>query len=316
MRKAYLYATGGLADILRELYRTYRYCKKNNFNLIHFETEYYKSSNFFDIFKFNFDIPFAYGEKKLNVENLQYFQNQYIKKINGNNYCFFCDRCRSNRRVCIKQYLNKKIIPEDVFNCCYETNFGSFLALKNLELKEKFKIKLKNYIKKNKLDQDYMSVHIRGTDRSNDYRKYGFSNINEYIEKVSIQINQSKIPVYVSTDDAYILELLIKKTNKDFLFNEEIIFQLNKKNLHSEGDKNPKILENAVIDLFVLARGLDIIPSVGGFSRLAFQLWGDQPTGDSLNKKIGKKILLVEDFVDANFKEISKNFYYQKILFL
>jgi hypothetical protein len=307
MNQVYLYATGGLADILRQIYLTCQYSKKNNLNKIYLETQFYNPSNIFDFFKFDFDITIT--NKK---NNLKY------KKIIGNSSVF----CKCSNKQCVysgtekfatsKQtmaFIKKIKILKNEIDCFYDNLYGSLFALKSMTIKDHFKNKFINYLHDNFGFEEYIAVHIRSTDRSHEYNRYGFENINHYVDEIARLINASSRPAYISTDDYSIVERLQREVKRKISFNKSIFCKFNK-NLHSSNNAN--ILENAIIDLLMLAESKDLIYSVGGFSRLAFFLWQNNLIGSNKEKGNCKKI--IRDQVFENFNLINKKYNSQKLL--
>ena len=189
MKKIYFYSTGGLADILRGIHRVYLYSKKNNFSEVYLDTEYYRESNFFDIFDFNYnDILFKKYDKKIEVTH----------KINGSDHELFCENCLKNKDKCIN-LLEKKIISKKSFECCCSVFYGAYLAFKNLKLKKDFLEVFSNYTKKNFIqDEHYTAIHIRGTDRIHEYKRYGYDSLDDYLEKNLCYLNEFDLPLYVA----------------------------------------------------------------------------------------------------------------------
>lgn len=311
--KIHLFATGGLADVLRQIYRTYKFAKKNNINDIFIETQYYKSSNLFDFFDFSeFEIK------------LDQYDNNFTNyfKINGSLDEFFCEYCKKNKFLmlhdrnklrlcdykCIRNYVNKNYINYPVMSCCNDVFFGSFFCLSKIFISEKVKSKFFNFLHTNKL-KNYTSIHIRSTDRSKEYCRYNFKNLDEYIyKKIVPLIENSYNQVYVSTDDKYVIDKISSTTKKKFYFNNEICYLNGSKNLHSKGNKDSKNLLNAIIDLLVLAGGDEISVSLGGFSRLAFQLWNDKKLYEKLTgikKDKGNNLSIINDIMNKNYEVIA-----------
>lgn len=293
-----LYATGGLADVLREIYKTIIFAKKKQISTIYLDTEYYDPGYFFKIIELI--------DKNI---NLKIYNNENIKfNIIGNDYGFFCKKCKNKQ--CI--FNLKKIPNKSSIKCCFNSLFGAFYLLKSLAFKKEFKYIFKCY-KKQKLNfEKYTAIHLRGLDRIHEYE------IANVLDSVSKLINKSNIPIYVATDDFLIIEKLLEKTNKNFLYNPiiEKYKNNNLKNLHSHGKKDYFILESAMIDLLVLAGGYNLVTSTGGFSRLALLLWKNNFLYQNLielKKTNGFHFSIAEDILFKNFDIIFKN--YNKKLF-
>jgi hypothetical protein len=137
-------------------------------------------------------------------------------------------------------------------------------------------------VKKARIPEEYVAVHLRATDKklslnrnisglnkaeSNHIRKGG---VNAFIEKYDM-------PTYVASDNKHVIEGLKKKFPK--VIHSDAAYKAGRNNvtvkmgLHRNGQKNPDILIDAVLELIVLAKAKVLMTSTGGYSLMAKDLW-------------------------------------------
>jgi hypothetical protein len=137
----------------------------------------------------------------------------------------------------------------------------------------------------------YSSIHLRATDRNLNLglnattmatrkvreRNKATSNIKiSSMKKIEKYIDEhAPHPVYIATDNKTLL-CTLKKKHPSILHTTAIGKRDTRRRywrLHDFGRTDPNNLRNALIDLCILAGGEDYLQSVGGFSRLANQLY-------------------------------------------
>ena len=154
-------------------------------------------------------------------------------------------------------------------------------------------IKLNNIFKKTIREKlfnsiEYNAIHIRNTDCYTKPDKY-----NEMYDMICNFIENSRLNVFLASDDYNILNELKEKYKDKILLSNTTYFNINKVdiidhqygNLHQYGTINSNVLKEAFYDLFLLASANTIIitnPN-SGYSRLAKFLCENK---DILNKLI------------------------------
>jgi hypothetical protein len=100
---------------------------------------------------------------------------------------------------------------------------------------------IKNKLKKYKINEKYVGIHFRNTDRSN--------NINNFINKLKCYKNYK---IYIATDDINSLNIF-KKELKDYdiLYYFEP-YNANGKNIHFNDPDKDKIIMSILVDMYML----------------------------------------------------------------
>lgn len=148
------------------------------------------------------------------------------------------------------------------------------------EVKQHYRDKLKEY----SIPAEYVSIHIRATDRSlnitnnitgmplkdsNAIIKAPSSGNNhtDSLKKIDTFIKIHPLPVFIAGDNPKLIERLMKKY-PSIILTEHIVDGKS----HYNGSTDPDNLKNAIVDLLILAGAKAIMTSAGGYSRLAKKL--------------------------------------------
>ena len=267
----------GLHDCLQILALHKYYAIKNEKTIL-LEFMMYKSTNLNDIFNFsNYPAKVILDTKPIlqqlydsNIETIpSIYKTQILDpkdviiSINHIGYFLYNDRVKFDLNI---NYPDN-ILPvyDNGFN--YHLNYD--FMLENIN----FNNKLIENFKKILFKRKYNAIHIRNTDRNNNYIKFYLMSIYKFI-------NKSKLPVFLASDDINILIklknkykdkiLLSKTTYYNNTINNDVIIHQNG-NLHQYGTIKSNVLNEAIYDLLFLACANNIIITCkkSGFSRLA-----------------------------------------------
>lgn len=287
---------GGLNDTLCQIEKCWKYCEKNDRILIVDTTKSGIFINFSELFeqKNKSKFIFAINESliiKLNKLNCQ------IKELNGNISNYTSEYLKN------ENYILKKIGNENKLKECikltfdFTKNYDEDLLVheqcgggtESLELLEKLKLSenIRSLFKKNKIDGDYKSIHVRNTDYKTDYKSL-LENLKEILKDEK---------VLVCSDDYSVIEDSIKILNKSVIITKTSnVFSKSGNPLHSTYNnytmaEKRQITENSIIDLLLLSKSKKIYYSIltgydfyklSGFTKLALLLNEKNHIVDSL----------------------------------
>lgn len=277
---------GGLNDTLCQIEKCWKYCEKNDRILIVDTTKSGIFINFSELFeqknksKFIFEINESLIIK-LNKLNCQ------IKELNGNISNYTSEYLKN------ENYILKKIGNENKSKECIKLTFDFTKnhdedliiheqcggGTESLELLEKLKLSenIRSLFKKNKIDGDYKSIHVRNTDYKTEYKSL-LENLKEILKDEK---------VLVCSDDYSVIEDSIKILNKSVIITKTSnIFSKSGNPLHSTYnnytiEEKRQITENSIIDLLLLSKSKKIYYSIlsgydffklSGFTKLALLL--------------------------------------------
>jgi hypothetical protein len=168
----------------------------------------------------------------------------------------------------------------------------AFNIFKKLRFTPQFIEAYQRVLKSANIPTLYSSIHLRATDRNlkfgsnattmatrknrNNSNNSKPTNTNiSALKRIEIYIKDNEPhPVYIASDNKGLIHTL-KKKHPSILHTSARSNRDNKRNywrLHDFGKRDPNNLQNALIDLCILAGGEQFLPTVGGFSRLASQL--------------------------------------------
>lgn len=163
----------------------------------------------------------------LNKTNVKY-DNGYIHKYNINDKVIHLDIGKSLERI--DYYRNIKM---------YAGNGGNnrHAILKYIKCNDDIKQKLKEY----KVDEKYIGVHFRNTDRSND--------INIFINKLKFYKDYK---IYIATDDFNALEIFKNKLKDYNIFYYFEPYNANGENIHFNDPDKEKVIMSILVDMYML----------------------------------------------------------------
>lgn len=165
----------------------------------------------------------------------------------------------------------------------------AFNTFKNFRFTPQFIEAYHRAVKSAHIPKLYSSIHLRATDRDLKFYSNGTrmatrkirernksTNTNiSAMKKIDIYIHEhAPAPVYIATDNKRLLYTL-KKKHPSILHTTVLGKHDTKRRywrMHDYGKHDPNNLQNALIDLCILAGGKDFLQTAGGFSRLASQL--------------------------------------------
>ena len=154
----------------------------------------------------------------------------------------------------------------------------------HVRLNEKILEQYKEFIKKHKIPSTYVAAHLRATDKPLSFT-FNIAGVNKptsngikhegvgaFIEKYA------PTPTYIATDNKGILEELKKKhpsvIHSDVVYKSKRNNTTTRKNgLHRNGKDDPQVFIDAILELIVLAKAKILMPSVGGYTEMAKDLW-------------------------------------------
>jgi hypothetical protein len=142
----------------------------------------------------------------------------------------------------------------------------------------------KDFVKKHKIPSIYIAAHLRATDKplsfefnipginkptSNTIKQGG---VDAFIEKYA------PMQAYIATDNKRILEEVKRKhpsvLHSDVVYKSKRSNNNTRKNgLHRNGRDTPQVFIDAILELIVLAKAKILMPSVGGYTEMAKDLW-------------------------------------------
>lgn len=297
-------AHGGLNDIACQIWYCTEYAIKHNRSLILTQWTY-KQTDLFDVFDFS-----DYPVPVYSLEKLKTIEYDAVAPILSAAYveCFLDVKANSaqiigftqptTRMHCFdasKQYLDTTLLFHDSCGGGSE----SFYFFKHIKLTpymiKFFKEKTKGF------PSDYNALHIRNTD------------IKTNVYPLMQNIDTTKLPLFVATDDTYLKSYIIKTYCKTFTTTFET---QNTHNLHYINEKH--ILEWCLVDLFCLVLSQNTMQTTykdagvdihSGFTRLIDLL---KPLKLQFYNQIYPKdmAVLLAYFNPCNSKRIMMNFLY------
>ncbi len=276
---------GGLNDTLCQIEKCWKYCEKNNRLLIIDTTKSGIFINFSDLFKPKNNLQFIFEINQSLINELNKLNCQ-IKELEGNIDNYTSEYLKNENYIlkkvgteikseCIKLSFNfKKNYDEDLL--IHEQCGG---GVESLDLLKKLKLSdnMRSLFKKNEIEGDYKSIHVRNTDYKTDYRVL--------LENLKETLKDEK--VLVCSDDYVVIEESIKVLNKSTIITKTSNnFSKSGIPLHSTYsnytiEEKREITQNSIIDLLLLAKSKKIHYSIlsgynfykiSGFTKLALIL--------------------------------------------
>jgi len=200
-----------------------------------------------------------------------------------------------------KRFNTKKTYPRDVVLLWADGGGGpagnELNFFRHVRLQPAIVERYNALVKKMKLPAEYVAAHLRDTDKplsynhnivgmskseSNHIKKNG--DIEAFIEKAK------PLPVYIATDNKQHIESLKKKYPGMLHSDAAYKFQRNTttqkvRGLHHTGKKDQNILIDAVLELIILAKAKMLMPSTGGYTEMAKDLWKHKNVVEHLLRK-------------------------------
>ena len=281
----YLCTRGGLNDCLVQLLHILAYAQKHRRSIL-LQMKTYSAADLSSIFDFSqFPVPIYTNVK----ERLAAFPKEVFEpRVNPLKIQWGLPTQFNLQR----EYPREKVL-------LYSKGFGGdgFPLLKYIRFTPEFLTDFQTYRKKLGLPREYVSMHLRATDRkmmiNNNVRGISLAESNIIIKTPTVSKDPKKaslekierfvrmfedLPIFTASDNPALLALLKKKypqmimSESSFNYNNDTAGVLHKR----YGSKDANILKEAFFDLLLLAGGEAIITSAGGFSRLAKKLQVDK----------------------------------------
>jgi len=271
---------GGLTDFTTEIWACREYAIKHNRSLI-IEKAYYRSDLLSELFDFTtWPIPVYFIDKLYSVTHTDIEPIVYREFLTYDNQMIKSFKICKDMRFDMNRSYSRDTLLIHCSLKCRIPNYGH-LFLRSVGFTEDFVGFLKEHM--SLLPPMYNVSHIRHTDYTVNLEK-----TYQYIERL---MASSTLPLYLATDNISVLNTLIEKYGTRILYNRSILeVQINekRKTLHHSDGKN--ILHNAILDLFILAKGANsVIPqyrvsgsAIHGYTQLVDLLHADTSFIDRL----------------------------------
>jgi hypothetical protein len=285
----YLCAQGGLNDCLVQLSHILSYARKHRRSII-LRMRTYDATDLSSVFDFSkFPVPIYTNFR----ERLAAFPaERFEPRINP---------MKIGKGASIVFNFHKTYSREKVLLYSNGSGGDGFPILQYIRFTPEFLNQFYMYRKKLELSREYVSMHLRATDRSitidnnirgitlaesniiiktptasKDPRKASLEKIDRFIKKFP------GVSVFVASDNPALLTSLRKKYPQ--IIHTDSAFRNNKHCTENKcdathlnfGSKDKQLLKNALFDLLLLAGAKAILTSAGGFSRLAKKLQVDK----------------------------------------
>lgn len=262
-------ANEGLTDFTTVIWRFTEYAIKHKRSLIIDKTRY-KEDSLYEVFDFkNWPVPVY------TVDHLCRVEHDTVEPIEFLKYLTYEDKHITKARYnCWLTFDTEKEYPNNVL-LVHAAGKGPYNKSHHFFRHVGFTPDFIRFLKEkmNELPPTYNVSHIRHTDYTvNIEETYG------YIERL---MNSSDLPLYVATDNTSVLKILIKKYGSRIYCNSSVLGlpdASDEINLHFSGKRFT--LHNAVLDLFILAKGANNVikqyiesqSTPHGYTKLAAEL--------------------------------------------
>ena len=291
----YFFCYGGLSDVLSELWTCTEYAMKHKRTLLLALNEY-SAMEFTSVFDLsNYPVPIITDKKRIEelLEKIPLQSPINIKKVDIIGYKAIKDGkpvlrdTPGSKRFTFD--LNKEY-PRDtiLIRACGRVGSSTGNELKffrHVKLQPKIVEKYNKLLKRSKIPDEYVAAHLRDTDKKLSFN-LNISGISKS-ESNHIKANGSidafidkyePLPIYIASDNKNTIEALKKK--HPTILHSNAAYKSKRNNntvkangLHRNGKNNPDVIIDAVLELIVLARAKKLMPSTGGYSLMAKELW-------------------------------------------
>jgi hypothetical protein len=293
----YLRASSGMNDNLTQLSKCTEYALKHNREII-FESPTYAASNLdnvFDFSKFPVRIHTNYKEMRHKLRNNPIEPPYYGRLGHPPQFKTFKNHKFVNAQNRPFEFDFSKSYPTNTV-LVYASGGGGNISdniLKNIRLRPEVIEEYNNKMIEYRIPEEYISIHLRATDKELNIKNITGINLNDYddivkvpssgnthadsLKKIDNFINAHNLPVFISGDNPRLIEKLQKQYPQildSSAANTNPSCKTNRKcnRLHKQGSKDPENLKNAIVDLLILSGAKAIMTSAGGYSRLAKKL--------------------------------------------
>jgi len=265
-------AKEGLTDFTTTIWRLTEYAIKYKRSLI-IDKTFYKQDPLDTVFDFT-----AWPVPVYQIDHLYGVEHDGVEPPEMLKYLTYKDkRIIKVRYDCWMTFDVEREYPNSVLLACIsgrKFNVSSHKFFRNIGFKPDFVRFLKERMCL--LPPMYNVSHIRHTDYT-----VNLEATYQYIERL---MASSNLPLYLATDNTFVLKTLIEKYGSRILYNSSILevsIDEQRKTLHHSDGKF--ILQNAILDLFILAKGVNSVLSqyresgsyVHGFTQLVDLLHAD-----------------------------------------
>lgn len=243
--------SGGLVHMLGGIAYCCEYVsKKKSYKLIIDVKNHIGFGNFFSKYFTTRIINFSEDYNDLYKDNYKSFYRIPLKEFENKNvlydkgYIFTSEKGIS---VNLNKQLDKYSPTEKILFYVGTGGNNKSLILKHIKCNDEIINKLKNY----KIDNKYIGVHFRNTDRSN--------NINHFIN--NIRKHNKEYKVYIATDDYKAINIFKKELKEYEIIMFSIPYDANGENIHYNNPNKDEVIMNMLIDMYVLLNSTIFIPS-------------------------------------------------------
>lgn len=290
----YFIGHGGISDVLSEFVTCTKYAIKHKRSLLFEMGNVYTSTDIKSVFDFsNYPIP-VYTDKDmihglLKGRNLEPPVDLKKYSLNGN-LSFIGNKPvkRKTPKSAPLMFDTEKEYPRDTVLLRAAGRKGrpghELYFFQHVQLNKDILEQYKEFIKKHKIPSTYVAAHLRATDKplsfefnipgmnkpsSNTIKQAG---VDAFIEKYA------PMQAYIATDNKGLLNQI--KKNHPSILHSDAVYKSKRSNnttrkngLHRNGRENPQVFIDAIIELIVLAKAKILMPSTGGYTEMAKDLW-------------------------------------------
>ena len=262
-------AKNGLTDCLSQIWHCTLYAKTHNRSII-LTLTHYKGTSLFDLFDFSdYPVP-VYDFSKISDVIYTDVEPAECKRMlaHGNDEIF-----RTNRRLNVPLDITEKY-GDDVLIVHYDSGRGIDRVSPTIEFFKqiRFRPDFREFMKGglSRMPTGYNAAQIRHTDHR--------TNLPKLLEVLDGFISSTTESLYLATDNSELIRSLKERYGDRILFNQTVCDRRGEAILQNQSDRG--ILENAFLDLFILARAANDITyfykasesPYFGYTRLAVRL--------------------------------------------
>ena len=290
----YFIGYGGISDVLSEFVTCTQYAIKHKRSLLFEMGNVYTSTDIHSVFDFSkYPVP-VYTDKAI-IQGLLKGRTLEppvdLKKYSlKGNICFIGDKPVKRHTPKSEPLIfdTEKEYPRDTVLLRAGGRKGrsghELFFFQHVTLQQNIIQQYKDFVKKHKIPSIYIAAHLRATDKplsfefnipginkptSNTIKQGG---VDAFIEKYA------PMQAYIATDNKRILEEVKRKhpsvLHSDVVYKSKRSNNNTRKNgLHRNGRDTPQVFIDAILELIVLAKAKILMPSVGGYTEMAKDLW-------------------------------------------
>lgn len=248
----FLYPKGGLTDTLYVINLCFQYAKKHNRTLVIVRADKWIEDDLSYYFQFDHPCIFQGSAEDIDMTNLTWFPSDIDSPLNIDSIWVdeagYRMRSKSTGEYSLCSIrLNEEYDEDIIIYCtCYGGVPVDLVPVMKLSpfLIQEYRTRMQL------LDNDYLALHIRNTDR--------VTNLGEFLEKHEGVINESPA-IFLASDDYKTILLLTERYGSDKIKNFSKITDNNGNNMHYYYNRsevtNRELVTDAIVDLLMLASG-------------------------------------------------------------